>query len=108
MWYVCAFAYTRLGLASTTRSDGLNTGTRSVVTSSGFLGTPWSSRRLKLEGAKQRSEIFHNLTVLSAIKGKKTIVSLEKGYAHNSYASNFVTHYILYCCLFQMIIIPII
>lgn len=70
MWYVCAFAYTRLGLASTTRSEGLNVGTRSAVTSSGLLGTPWSSRRLKLQGAKQRSEIFHNLTVLSAIEKK--------------------------------------
>ena len=51
IWYVCAFANTRLGLASTTSSEGLNTGTRNDVTSSGFLGTPWSSRRLKLDGA---------------------------------------------------------
>lgn len=72
MWYVCALAYTLLGLASTTSSEGLKIGTLSDVTSSGFLGTPWSSRRLKLLAAKHRSEIFHNLTVLSAKTKKKT------------------------------------
>lgn len=85
MWYVWAFAYTLLGLASTTKSEGLNTGTRSDVTSSGFRGTPWSSLRLKFPGEQDRSEIFHNLTVLSKKK--------KEGKDANDYKLQFGMHF---------------
>lgn len=46
MWYVCALANTRRGLASTISSIGLNTGTRNVVIDVGSRIRPLSSFRL--------------------------------------------------------------
>ena len=67
MWYVCALANTRRGLASTISSIGLNTGTRSDVIDEGSTGEPNSSRRLKPSVRFRRSETFHSFTVLSAV-----------------------------------------
>jgi len=66
MWYVCALANTRRGLASTMSSIGLKTGTRRDVIDEGSTGEPSSSRRLKPSVRFRRSETFHSFTVLSA------------------------------------------
>ena len=65
IWYVWALAKTFLGLASTINSEGFKTGTRSWVTSVKDRPIPLSSQRLNPSALRQRSDTFHNLTVLS-------------------------------------------